>query len=389
MGLWSGPELDSFRTVAAEWEHEEATTVEWIGSQDLRADLERAISRGEPPDLVVLPNPGLLHEFAADGSLTPLGTVLDLETLQEDYGNAWLGLGSHDGTPYAIPYKVTDKSSIWYDPAEFQAAGHQVPSTWNELIELADQMVERGRTPFSVVAPASPAAGWALTDWIAQLVLAGCGTSVYDAWVSGTTSWTDPCVVAAFDRFRSIVHTDGYVAGGVDGIERTTDAAGSYAMYTDPPTAEMYFMASFAQAFIAERFPELTPGVEYDVFPFPVIEPDVAGATMVGADLVVMTHDAPVARSFLGFLAGPESHEAWITLGGFTSVNRRVELDTYPDAVARHVAEHLTSATDVRFAAGDLMPFELQRAWWAAMLDLLEDPDRQADILVGLDAVST
>ncbi|MEZ5220461.1 MAG: hypothetical protein R2743_03135 [Ilumatobacteraceae bacterium] len=39
-------------------------------------------------------------------------------------------------------------------------------------------------------------------------------------------------------------------------------------------------------------------------------------------------------------------------------------------------------------AAEDLMPFDVQRAWWAAMLDLRGDPDREADVLVGLEAVA-
>lgn len=52
-----------------------------------------------------------------------------------------------------------------------------------------------------------------------------------------------------------------------------------------------------------------------------------------------------------------------------------------------HVAS-TASRTPPMSAAEDLMPFDVQRAWWAAMLDLRGDPDREADVLVGLEAVA-
>ena len=388
MGVWSGPELASFTTVAEVWELEQSATVTWRGARDLASELSAALAKGDAPDIVVLPNPGLLHELADDGVLVPLGSVLDLDDLRSDYGDAWLELGSHDGEAFGIPYKVTDKSAIWYDPAGFDAAGYEIPATWDDLTALAGRMASDGTTPFSVVAPDSPGAGWALTDWVSQLVLSGCGTDVYDSWVAGETSWTDPCIDDAFRRFDDVVQTDGWVLGGVDGIERTTDAEGSYPMFTDPPTAQMYYMASFAQAFIAQRFPEQVPGQDYGVFPFPAVDADQAGTAMIGADIVVMLHDTPAARSFLAYLEGPEAQEVWIDLGGFTSVHREVGLDRYPDPVSRAFAEQLTSATAVRYAAGDLMPFDLQRTWWDAMMTLLREPERRPEILADLDAAA-
>jgi hypothetical protein len=136
----------------------------------------------------------------------------------------------------------------------------------------------------------------------------------------------------------------------------------------------MYYMASFAQAFIASQYPKLTPGKDYDSFAFPTIDPDHAGTVMVGADLIVMVNDTPAARSFMAYLAGTQAQKTWIALGGFTSVNRSVPPDTYPDAVARSIAQDLANAPAVRFSAGDTMPASVQRAWWNAMTQLVQDP---------------
>jgi alpha-glucoside transport system substrate-binding protein len=65
-------------------------------------------------------------------------------------------------------------------------------------------------------------------------------------------------------------------------------------------------------------------------------------------------------------------------------VNRSVSPDAYPDPVARRVAADLTTATVSRFSAGDMMPASLQRAWWSAMVELVQDPSQLDTILEGL-----
>ncbi|GIG23077.1 ABC transporter substrate-binding protein [Cellulomonas chitinilytica] len=388
VGLWSGPEYDAFDTVASTWEQDTGGVVDWQGSQDVARDLAARAEDDDPPDIAVLPNPGLLHELAGDGALVPLGDALDVDEVTQDYSTAWLDLGSHDGVLYGLFSKVSDKATVWYAPPAFEAGAYAVPATWDDLTTLADRMVADGRTPFSVVAPKGPGSGWALTDWVAQLVLAGCGPDLYDRWVAAEVPWTDPCVRAAFERFSTIVETPGYVLGGTQGILTTGDADGVVPLYGDPPTAFMYSMASFAEGFITTAFPDLTPADDYDFFPFPTVDPAHAGAITVGGDVVVMMHDTPAARSFLAYLTGADAQEQWVRLGGFTSVNLAVPADAYDDPVSRAVAEHLTDAPVTRFGAGDLMPASVQRAWWQGMLTLVQDPTTLDPMLDSLTSVA-
>ena len=388
LGLWSGPELDSFLTVKAAWEADTGSTVAWDGTTDLAGELTSRIESGDAPDIAVLPNPGLMQQLAEEGLLVPLDSFLDMEQIAQDYAPPWIELGSYDGSLYGILYKVANKSTVWFNPPAFAGAGYAVPKTWDDMVVLADEMVAGGLAPFSVVAPRSPGAGWALTDWISEIVLNRCGPDVYDQWIAAEIPWTHECIKQSFDMFVDIVETPGYVLGGTQGILGTTDAEGTYPLYTDPPTAYMYYLASFAQAFIAEEFPDLDPGDDYDVFPFPTIDPQHAGAVTVGADVVVMVNDTPAARSFMTYLAGAEAQEAWIELGGFTSVNRSVPPDAYGDPVARAVAEQLTTAKVSRFGAGDMMPAQVQRAWWQGMLDLVQDPSTVDSLLAAMTDVA-
>ncbi len=389
LGLWSGPEFDSFVTVKSIWEQNTGGTVDWTASRDLPGELHAQIEAGTPPDIAILPNIGLMHELADEGRLVALPSVVDMDQFRKDYAPAWIDLGSHDGELYGIFYKVTNKATVWYNPKAFAAADYRVPTTWDEMIGLADTIVADGRTPFSVVAPEIPGGGgWALTDWISQILLNTCGPDLYDQWVAGQIPWTDACVRQSFDMFDTIVQTPGYVLGGSEGILGTTDAEGSYPMYSDPPTAYMCYLASFAQAFIASKYPELVPGDDYDFFPFPTINPDDAGSITIGADVVVMLNDTPAARSFMTYLAGADSQQAWVELGGFTSVNRSVAPDAYADRVARAAADELESARLIRFSAGDMMPASVQQAWWKAMLELVDDPSKVDSVLESLTSAA-
>ena len=388
LGLWSGPELDSFMTVKSVWEKDTGGIVDWEGTQELPDVLTARMQAGNPPDIAILSNPGLMQQLAKEGKLLPLNSFMDMNQVRKDYAPAWIDLGSYDGEMYAIFYKVANKATVWYNPPAFAAANYTVPKTWDDMITLADRMVTDSNTPFSIVAPSGPASGWALTDWISEIVLNNCGPDLYDKWVTGEIPWTDACIKQSFEMFDEIVQTKGYVLGDSQGILATTDAKGTYPLYTDPPTAYMDYLASFAQGFIASKYPNLNPGKDYNFFTFPTINPNYAGAVTIGADIPVMVNDTPAARSFMTYLAGAQAQEAWIKLGGFTSVNRSVSPDAYLDPVARAVAKELTEAKISRFGAGDMMPASLQKAWWKEMLELVKDPSKLDSILNSLTSVA-
>lgn len=388
VGLWSGPELTAFETVAAGWQDATGGVVDWTGPRALATDLDARIAAGDPPDVAVLPNPGLLRDLAEEDALVPLDTVLDVGQVHRDYPAAWTDLGSVDGELYGLVAKASDKSTVWYSPAAFSAAGYAVPATWDDLLALADEVVADGTAPLSVVAPRGPSSGWALTDWVSAIVLRACGPATYDAWVAAAIPWTEACVAASFDRFAALLAAPGYVLGGVRTVLATGDAEGVLPLFTDPPDAYAYAMASFAQAFITAAHPDLVPGEGYDWFPFPAIDPSHAGAITVGGDLVVLLTDTPAARSFLAYLGGAEAQTTWVGLGGSTSVNRSVPDDAYADPVALSVAQHLQDAFVVRFGAGDLVPADVQQAWCAAMLRLVTEPGAVDGVLAAMTEVT-
>ena len=212
-------------------------------------------------------------------------------------------------------------------------------------------MVADGRTPFSVVSASGPASGWPLTDWVSEIVLNNCGPEHYDKWIAAEIPWTDACIKQSFEMFDKVVQTKGYVLGGTQRILATGDGDGGTPLYTKPPgRLHVLPLLDSRRGSSPSQYPNLNAGHDYNFFPFPTINPRYSGAITIGADVVVMLRDTPAARSFMRYLVGAPAQEAWIKLGGFTSVNRSIPSDSYLDPVAQAVAAELSDARIVASA---------------------------------------
>jgi alpha-glucoside transport system substrate-binding protein len=384
----SGGEPESFRAMVSPWEDLTGGKVDDVGTRDILDVLTIRVAGGNPPDIAVLSTPGTMQMFARDGVLVALDSFLDMDKIRNEYSQAWIDIGTVDGKLYGIPSKAANKSTVWYNPKVFDANGLQVPETWNEMIALSDQLVAAGLSPWSIGVESGGTSGWPGTDWIGQLLLSEHGPESYDQWVNHEIPWTDSRVRSAWEKFGQIALTPGYVAGGADFVLSTNFASASYLPFESPPKAAMYFLGSFVQGFIEGQFPDLIIEEDYSFFPFPSVSPQYEGAVTSGADLLVMFNDNKASRSLVEYLATAEAQEIWVHRGGFTSTNKLVSLESYPDALAAKVAEQLTSAEIVRFDADDMWGGDLQDAFYRGVLNYLADPSRLDSILEDIEAVA-
>jgi alpha-glucoside transport system substrate-binding protein len=280
---------------------------------------------------------------------------------------------------------------VWYDPAVFSANSWQVPATWDDVIALSDTIATANVTPkypWAMGVESGAASGWAGTDWIAQIFLEQNGGDVYDQWISHQIPWTDSRIKDAWDMWGQIVNTPGYIPGGATAVLATNFQDASYWPFETPSQAAMYYEGDFVQGFITTQFPSLKAETDYDYFPFPTINQQYMGAVTGGADLVVAFKDNPTIRSFINYVATPEAQDIWVKRGGFISVNNGVNLNDYPDPISQKSAEQLLSASLFRFGAGDSMPGSMQTAWWAGILQYLQDPTKLDSILASLESTA-
>jgi len=338
--------LDSFEAATG-------IKVETIWTRD-PALLTTRIEAGNPPDIVLLPKPGQMVSLVEDGLLKDL-TFMKSQ-LEADYGQAWLDMGMVSGTLYGFWIAVSNKSMVWYSPAQFAANGYTVPTTWAELIALSDQIVADGKTPWALGIECGGATGWAGTDWIEDIMLRTAGAEFYDQWAAHEVPWTDPKVKRAFEVFGDIVLNEDYVFGGTTGVLTFNFGDSPNDLFTDPPNAYLHHQASFIEGFFTEDFPDLVPGEDYDWFVTPSIDAALGTPAFGGGNIVVTFSDSVEAQALMRYLASAAVQEVWAARVGYISANKNVNMNVYPTDIARGIADSLANASTFRFDASDLMP---------------------------------
>ncbi|QBD81242.1 carbohydrate ABC transporter substrate-binding protein [Ktedonosporobacter rubrisoli] len=381
LNVWSGEEQASFRAVVEPFTSRTKIAVNLEVTRDLDSALTTSLKGNSPPDIAILPNPGKLQQLASQNNLIRLDTFLDMKQFRKDYARAWIELGSYKGGLYALLFKAANKATVWYNPQQFRALNATIPHTWPELIALSDSIASSNKYPWSMGVASATTTGWPASDWIAEIYLNQFGPDMYDQWVAHKIPWTHKSLKQAFELFGQIVGGKHYIAGAPQTILNTDYREACFAPFSTPPQAYMYYLGDFTAGFITSQFPGAKAGVDFDFFPFPTLNPHYQGAITVGVDMVIAMKDTQAVRELIKYLATAQAQTIWVKRGGFTSLNKSLDLKAYPNAVARASASMLVEADTIKFGAGDLMPPLVQQAFWKGMLAFIED-QKQLDTVL-------
>lgn len=388
LNVWGSTEQASFQAVVQPFESQTGIKVTIESTRDLNAVLTTRIQGNNPPDIAILPNPAKMQQLASQNHLVALDSFLDMTTINSYYAQSWLNLGSYNNHLYALFYKAANKGIIWYNPKQFTALNLQTPATWQDMITLSNTIANSGKFPWSMGVSSGSASGWPAADWIDQIFLSLNGPTLYDQWVNHQIPWTDPSVKNAFEMFGQIAGGKHYINGAPQSILATAYDAASYPLYNTPPGAYMYYLGDFTESFITAQFKSAVAGTDFNFFPFPTINTQYAGSVTGGADVVVALKNTTAVQQLVKYLSTPDAQVIWVKRGGFTSPNKLVDLNAYPDAVAKASAQQLTQASNYRFGADDLMPTAVENAFWAATLTYIQNPGQIDTILSGLEATA-
>lgn len=373
-GPWRGDDQILVESVLAYFEEATGVTVEYSSSENYEQQIVIDAEAGSPPDVAVLPQPGLIANLASRGFIQPLGDETT-EWVRENYaaGDSWVSLGTYAGADgvdrmYAFPYKIDVKSLVWYSPENFEDAGYDVPTSMEDLKALTEQIAADGETPWCIGLGSGGATGWPATDWVEDMMLRTQPPEVYDAWVANEIPFNDPAVIGAIEEFGFFARNDDFVAGGAGAVASTDFRDSPKGLFASPPQCYMHHQASFIPTF----FPEGTElGLDADFFYMPSYAGKDLGNPVLGAGTLafVMTEN-PAASAFVEFLKTPIAHELWMAQSGFLTPHKGVNLDTYANDTLKKQGEILLDATTFRFDASDLMPGAVGAgSFWTGMVD--------------------
>lgn len=368
LGQFTGKDRENFGRSLLLFEEKTGIEVDYESADDFAGLLQLRVGVLNPPDVAIFAQPGLMADYARSGELVPLSDFMETTALRAAYPDTWLDLGTVDDEAYAVWYRASVKSLVWYRPSAFEAKGYDTPKSWPELVALSDRIVADGGTPWCVGLESGAATGWPGTDWIEDIMLRTAGPEAYRQWVAHEMPFNAPAVVKAFDGFGKFLRSPQYVYGGAAKTVDIPYGESALGIFNNPPDCYMHRQANFAQSF----FPaDKVPRVDFDVFPLPGIDERFGQPLLVAGDAMAMFNDTPESRQLMAYMASAAPHELMASLGeGFISPQKQVLPAAYPDVVSQTVAQILTDADTIHFDGSDMMPgYVGGGSFWTGMVE--------------------
>jgi hypothetical protein len=351
-GIWTGSEATDFGDVIKAFNKvypKVKVNYKPLGNNETTV-LATAITGGNPPDMADIAAPGYVKQLVAQGKLKPI--TYARSAISASFAPSWLSIGTFSNKLYALVFKASNKSLLWYNVPAFKAAGVTAPKTFAQLLSDAATLHASGTPAYSI----GGSDGWTLTDMFENIYLRTFGAAKYDQLTAHQIKWTDPSVITALKTMGKILGDTANIAGGTSGAlqygfnDSVTNAFGS------PSKAAMVFEADFVSGVILSST-KAKAGTGFNVTPFPSITPGAdSTAVEISGDLFVTFRDTPAIEAFVKFLATPAAADAWAKEGGFATGNHNVTLSAYPDAIDRSNQQAVATAKSVVFDMSDEQP---------------------------------
>ena len=178
LSLWGGSEKAAFLKVLSAFTKKTGIKTQYTTARDFLPVIRTRLAAGKPPQMAIVPRPGIVADLARQGKLKPLEPMgITKAMLTPRYNKAWMDLGTVDGKLYGITAKANSKSVIWYKPPSFKSLGVGVPATWGALQSIVKKYAAAGKTPWALGAKDS----WTLTDWFENIYARQAGPAKYAA----------------------------------------------------------------------------------------------------------------------------------------------------------------------------------------------------------------
>ena len=171
-----------------------------------KAVLKTRMLGGDPPDsFQVHAGQELIGTWVA------AGRMLDLTPLFEEQG--WMDvfpqdlinlIGTEEGI-WSVPVNVHRSNVMWYSPSNLEEWGMEAPTSWDEFLDIADELESQGVVPLAL------ATNWTVNHLWESVALGVLGADKYDALWNGELDWTSDEAVevwATMDKILDYTNED-------------------------------------------------------------------------------------------------------------------------------------------------------------------------------------
>ena len=309
-----------------------------------QALLDTRVQAGTPPDVAFWQVAQLVQYK------DKLKTMDSLGADASSYSDFFVTPMTVDGKWLGLPIKADVKSIIWYSPANFEALGYTVPTTWDELDALVEKMAADKNVPWSMGFGSGDATGWTGTDFIQDILLVQQGPDFVQGLIDGSVSYDDPGVKQAYETYGKWAMDPKYTVGGAEGTVSTAFLDAIYKPFADPPEAMMVKQSGFAGGEVAKQFPDLKQGTDYDFFVVPGIQ-----GLQGSVEPMMAFNDTPAVKALVAYLSSAEGGANWAKATFGLSPNNGAA-GNYTDPSLQKLGEAIASTKGFTFDVGDSIP---------------------------------
>ncbi|OYQ67800.1 extracellular solute-binding protein [Aerococcus sp. 1KP-2016] len=321
--------------------------VQMTNVPDAGTVLKTRMLSGDVPDVINLyPQNIDFQEWANAGFFYDMTGQDYLDNLKNQYADKY----AINGKVYNVPL-TANVSGIYYNKTKFEALGLKAPETWDEFVQLVDDIKAAGETPFAIAGTE----GWTLNGYHQLSLITSTGSA--DA-ANEYLRYSQPNSISADD---DILKAD---AAKLDLLadEGNQQANWKGASYNDAIVAftseDALMTTNGSWALAAMRQQE--PTFEISTFAFPGEEPGqsaTVGAGDFALSIAAETENLEAAETFVAYMTTPEPMQKYYDVDGSPVAVIGVEEDSdsplkalnelaFTDKHYVWMAQHWTSEDD-------------------------------------------
>lgn len=284
----------------------------YADAEQYSAFIRQSFRTDDKPELFTWHTGSELEDLVAEDLVAPTTDIWQTAIDNGDVPEAMREYFTIDDEQYCVPL-LTAYWVMYYNKAVFDQYGLTEPTSWAELMTIADTLKANGVTPFyetnilfSFV-------------WF-QTLLAGTDPELYNALSTGEASYTDPGVVEVMEQWRDMLEAGYFGDPGDQTSPQDQLKSGTVAMIN---------FGTFLSGQLNSV--DMVSGTDYDFFVIPSVNPDLPQTSLIFETGPLCTaaeaEDRDAALEYAEWWLTEEAQTAWSNARGDVSFNPKAQVN--------------------------------------------------------------
>ena len=192
---------------------------EYVSASDLSTKISTLVASNDLPDLFAYSAGVPLRELIQAGKVVNVSEELkamgEEDKVMDSAKSIMTSLSDTDDL-YDLPFGMNIEG-FWYNKSVFEDAGVEVPTTWDELLQVCDTLKEKGIQPIAT----GGSDKWPTTRIVNAYAYRTMGADAVKKACEGETKFTDDGFVAAAQMVADMADK-GYFGEGATTVDNTT-----------------------------------------------------------------------------------------------------------------------------------------------------------------------